>query len=130
MKHIKSNSIIIYILPHSSPNIPSPKCGGPVVNSHAAGCHMGPSSSGRSEWGHTGLQGINSVPFSCVATNQPNLHHAFLIFVFSLKNVWILHFWTLGNSLILFIDLFLGVSAPEWDGAPAYSVPAGARGEA
>lgn len=31
---------------------------------------------------------------------------------------------------ILFIDLFLGVSAPEWDRAPANSVPAGARGEA
>lgn len=38
--------------------------------------------------------------------------------------------WNILNSFILFIDLFLGVSAPEWDGAPAYSVPARARGEA
>lgn len=48
---------------HFSPNSPSTKCGGPVVNSHSAGCHMGPSSSGCSEWRHTGLQGINYVSF-------------------------------------------------------------------
>lgn len=103
MQHINT-------LPIPSPNIPSPECGGPVLNSHTAGCHMGPSSSGCSEWGHTGLQGINNV--FCVATNQPNLHHAFLIFIRSLKNMNEHEFCTL-NCFILFIDIFLGVSAPE-----------------
>lgn len=64
MKHI--TSIIVYALPRSSPNIPSPKCGGPVLHRHSAGCHMGPSSSGCSEWGYTGLQGINNVLFFSV----------------------------------------------------------------
>lgn len=48
-----------------SPNSSTPKCGDPVLNSYTTGCHMGPSSSGCSKWGHTGLQGINNMSF-CV----------------------------------------------------------------
>lgn len=93
MRHNKKrDNIVIYTLPRSSPDIPSSKCGGPVLNGHTAGCHMGPSTSGCSEWGHTGLQGINNVLFPLrVAANQPTLHHAILIFIFSLKSILILH---------------------------------------
>lgn len=84
---------MFYTLLHSSPNIPFTKCGDPVLNSHTAGCHMGPSSSGYSEWGHTGLQGIDNLSFSPVLLqNQPKLHHARFIFYIFPEKFWILLF--------------------------------------
>lgn len=47
---------------------------------------MGPSSSGCSEWGHPGLQGISNVSLLCCVI-LASFHLMFLIV--SLKNVWI-----------------------------------------
>lgn len=100
-----------------SSNSPSTKCGCPVLNSHPAGCHLGPSSSGCPEWRHTGLQGVwEMFQWFIWRTNL-------FLEIISPSNIKPLNFD------ILFIDLFLGVSAPERNGAPAYSVPARARSE-
>lgn len=56
---VQSSSMTNTLSIRFSSNSSTPKCGGAVVNCNAAGGHVGPSSSGRSERGYTGLQGIN-----------------------------------------------------------------------